>query len=183
MLIKKVAFAAVLALAFTSLAQAQGGEWGRGTGQDSNAGNVIPLMNEPGVYGYNANGGLGMLLPSRAAAIETARVALQTSNVALTRPAVRRAVVKIVQGGPYREGAVALGMSRLYGRSMDTYQTASVGLYGAAFGMENAQVALTGRPFAAARIHRRAAIRSTAVGLRRGIGAGSVEPLPSGGGY
>ena len=73
MLIKKVAFAAVLALAFTSLAQAQGGEWGRGTGQDSNAGNVIPLMNEPGVYGYNANGGLGMLLPSRAAAIETAR--------------------------------------------------------------------------------------------------------------
>jgi len=92
-------------------------------------------------------------------------------------------LVKIVQGGPYREGAVALGMSRLYGRSMDTYQTASVGLYGAAFGMENAQVALTGRPFAAARIHRRAAIRSTAVALRRGIGSGSVEPLPSGGGY
>lgn len=197
MVMKKVAFGAVLALAFTSLAHAQGGEWRAGTGLDSNAGNIIPVLNEPNVYGYTKSGGFGMLLPSRAAAIETARVGLQTSNVALTRPMVARAVASIAQGGPYREDALALAMQRLYGRSADSYQTASVGLYGGGYGgyrggyggyrggygLRTAQVGLYSRPHAAARLHRRAAIRTAPVGLHRGMGAGSVEPMPSAGGY
>ena len=180
----RIVLAATLVLGAPSFALAQG--------FDPNLGNRIPLLNEPGVYGYRAFGGgsTTWLLPDApSAAIQSAPVGLYGGGYGRGYGGLQSAPVALGEAaddgyaGPYRQDAIALGMSRLYGRSMDTYQTASVGLYGAAFGMQNAQVALTGRPFAAARIHRRAAIRSTAVGLRRGIGAGSVEPLPSAGGY
>jgi hypothetical protein len=147
-----IVLAVALVLGSSSLAFAQG-VWTRGTGQDSNAGNIIPLLNEPGVYGYNADGGLGMLLPAAPAApVASAQVGLRTASVALGggRGA---AAAPIAQGGPYREDAVALGIARLYGRSGGAFGTAQVGLYQ--------------RPYVAARVAGRA-IRSAPVGLNRG---------------
>jgi hypothetical protein len=96
----KVALALTLVLASSSIALAQGGVWTRGTGMDSNAGNVIPLMNQPGVYGYNAIGSLGMLLPS--APTESSQVGLaaggtlRSSQVSLSgRAALRSKVVSL----------------------------------------------------------------------------------------
>ena len=125
MSINRIVLAVTLVLTSSSFALAQG-VWTRGTGQDSNAGNVIPLMNEPGVYGYNKDGGLGMLLPAAPTApVQSAQVGLRTAPVGLrtapvglrTAPvALTRQGAAIGQGGPYREDAVALGISRLYGR-------------------------------------------------------------------
>ena len=109
----RIVLALTLVLTSTSFALGQG-VWTRGTGQDSNAGNIIPLMNEPGVYGYNKDGGLGMLLPAAPTApVRSAQVGLRSAPVALTR---QGAAAPIGQGGPYREDAVALGIARLYGR-------------------------------------------------------------------
>src|SRR4029077_20568541 len=148
----RIVLAATLVLGAPSFALAQG--------FDPNLGNRIPLLNEPGVYGYRAGGGGGTtwLLPAApSAAIQSAPVglygggygggygrgygglrsasvglygggygdgygALQTARVSLGEPADDG------YEGPYRQDAIALGMSRLYGRSYDSgaYQTAPV---------------------------------------------------------
>src|SRR4029077_17580621 len=82
--------------------------------------------------------------------------ALQTAPVALGEAADDG------YEGPYRQDAIALGMSRLYGRSYDSgaYQTAPVGLTGAGYGLRTAQVGLygggyAGRRYGAGRIYGR----------------------------
>ncbi|TMI99138.1 MAG: hypothetical protein E6G97_23565 [Alphaproteobacteria bacterium] len=221
MFITKVALAAALALGSTSFACAEA-LWGSG-GQDANLGNRIPVLNEPGVYGYGVVGGLRMLLPKRpteetaqalaqgsgrlrsaavsltarrTGALRSAPVSLDDQQGSLVQAAVAAVYPETGTGvggtlrglrfsartGIYREDVVALGLARLYGGGAASTQTAPVGMYGGGYGLRTAGVGI-GRASPVTRMYRRAAFRGTAVGLRRGIGAGSVEPISGGGGY
>jgi hypothetical protein len=144
MFIKKIVFSAVLALASTAVANAQG--------FDPNLANRIPVLNEPLVYGYpadygylgtnTANGTTWLLPPRPTETIGTAEVglygrpygAIRSAPVGLYgRPygALRSAQVGLYQqpvsasdpeyGGPYREDALAAGIGNLYGRSRGAY--------------------------------------------------------------
>ncbi len=98
----RLALTVTLVLSSTSLAFAQA-EWGNG-GQDGNLGNRIPVLNEPGVYGYGAIGGARMLLPKR----PTEDQAAQAGAVAGT---LRSAAVSLSQrpaGTTLRSAAVSL---------------------------------------------------------------------------
>src|ERR1044071_1738823 len=167
----RIVLALALVLGSTSFGLAQG--------FDPNLGNRIPLLNEPGVYGYRAGGGGGTswLLPDApSAAIQSAPVGLYGGG----HGALRSAPVALGEGsdegyaGPYRQDAIALGMGRLYGRSYDSgaYQTAPVGL-------QTAQVGLYRRPYAAGRIYGRpyGALRSAPVGLYGGYDALQTAPV------
>jgi len=138
MFIKKIVFSAVLALASTSVAHAQG--------FDPNLANRIPVLNEPLVYGYpagdTANGTAWLLPPRPTETMDTAEVglygrpygAIRYAPVGLYgRPygARQSAQVGLYQqpvsasdpeyGGPYREDALAAGIGNLYGRSRGAY--------------------------------------------------------------
>ena len=121
----RIALAVTLLLGSSSIALAQG--------FDPNLGNRVPLLNEPGVYGYVAggSGSTTWLLPSRPTGetYQSAQVGLTTAPVGLRQGPVAGGG-EFAYGGPYREDAIALGMARLYGRSgYGGYQSAPVGLY------------------------------------------------------
>jgi hypothetical protein len=100
----RIALAVTLLLGSSSVALAQG--------FDPNLGNRVPLLNEPGVYGYQAYGGgsTTWLLPSR-----PTEQTYQSAPVGLTTAPVTGGG-DFAYDGPYREDAIARGMSRLYGR-------------------------------------------------------------------
>jgi len=143
----RIALAAALVLGSSSLALAQG--------FDPNIGNRIPLLNEPGVYGYPGGGDSGtawLLPPAPTSSMESAPVGLtQQSNgmrsaqVGLARRPI--AAAEAGSGGPYREDAIRLGMARLYGHSATTYQSAPVGLYQGEGALQTAPVSLYDRAY------------------------------------
>jgi hypothetical protein len=175
----RIALAAALVLGSSSFALAQG--------FDPNLGNRIPLLNEPGVYGYPGGGGSGttwLLPPAPTSSIESAPVGLyqgsngmRSAQVGLARRPI--AAADAGYGGPYREDAIRLGMARLYGHSATTYQSAPVGLYGGSYGMQSAQVGLAQRPYAAARMYRRSygGLQTAPVGLYQGEGVLQTSPV------
>ncbi len=163
----RIALSLALLVSSTSLALAQG--------FDPNLGNRIPLLNEPGVYGYRAGGvgGTTWLLPDApSATMQSAPVGLYGGGYG----GLRTAPVGLNQGsydgydGPYRQDAIALGMARLYGAAYNGgsygYQTSNVGLYQRPY----AAGRMYRRPYAAARMYGRpyGAFRSAPVGLYRG---------------
>ena len=181
----KIALAVTLLLGSSSIALAQG--------FDPNLGNRVPLLNEPGVYGYRAGGGgsTTYLLPSRSEVYESSQVGLATAPVGLTTRSVGLSTAPVAgggapaYGGPFREDAIALGMSRLYGaRSYGGgYQSAPVGLYqGAPYGgYQTGPIGYRSAPVGlyqgaavnrAARIDRRRAIRSAPVAQDYGTSGG-----------
>ena len=172
----RIVLAATLVLGAPSFALAQG--------FDPNLGNRIPLLNEPGVYGYRAGGGGGTtwLLPDApSATIQSAPVGLYGGGYGGGYGALQTAPVALGEAaddgydGPYRQDAIALGMSRLYGRSYDGggYQTAPVGLTGAGYGLRTAQVGLYGRGYAGRRYGAgRISGRGYGYGGLRGYGGG-----------
>ncbi len=177
---KRIVLTVALVLSSSSLALAQG--------FDPNLGNRIPVLNEPGVYGYragNETAGTTWLLPPRPTeTMDTAPVglygrpygALRSAPVGLYggpyRRALRSAQVGLYQqpvsatdpgyDGPYREDALAAGIANLYGRSGGSYQS---------YGYQSAPVGLYGRPYGG--------FRSARVGLYRGgYGAGRIYRRP-----
>jgi len=172
----RIVLAATLVLGAPSFALAQG--------FDPNLGNRIPLLNEPGVYGYRAFGGgsTTWLLPDApSAAIQSAPVGLYGGGYGRGYGGLQSAPVALGEAaddgyaGPYRQDAIALGMSRLYGRSYEggAYDTAPVGLSGAGYGLRTAQVGLYGRGYAGRRYGAgRISARGYGYGGFRGYGGG-----------